>query len=396
MARRDYLFRYRYSKTHPARLNSQPGQGVAPGFRSVTSGFGFVAAMIFLSVMAGTAAGGAIEAQPAEVRGITSPSPFAAAYETVAPAVVRVLGAEEYSTGLIVSADGLILTHNDVVWKNEMSVYFADGRESKAKVLLRDAATKTAVLQLIPPVASSSSAATSAKPASSTAAGRRSWKAAKLGSSKKLAVGAWVGTVAYPVGADAKDESQPSLGVGLLVARGPLKTAMTYGGEWLATDAMMNEASEGGALIDAQGQVVGLLSKPQRNEETNTALNLALPAEVAADLIKRARETPDPAIKEEPGNLAANQGYLGVISSTKATACRINNVVPDSPAAKAGLKVNDVIVRFGKAAIGNYRDLRRELRQTKPGDKIRVAVRRPGEEKEREIEVTLGTIPAKK
>jgi serine protease Do len=352
-------------------------------------------------VLAGLAAGGVIVAQPVAERANPSPSPFAAAYEAVAPAVVRVVGTEEYSTGLIVSPDGLILTHGDVAGRNELSVYFADGREAKAKVLLRDAATKAAVLQLLPagmaPGGSSNSAASSAQAATSAQpAARPSWAAAKLGSSQNLSAGSWVATVAYPRGADAKDESEPSLSVGLLVARGPLKTTLAYGGDWLVTDAMMNEASEGGALVDARGQVVGLLSKPQRNAETNTALNLALPVELAVDLLRRARETPDPPIKEEPGKNLAEIGYLGVKNSAEATACRIVNVIAGSPAEKAGLKMGDVIVRFGKTAISNYLDLRLALRQTSPGDKIRVAVRRQGEEKEREIEVTLGKIPARR
>ncbi len=373
----------RYSNTHFARRNNPPGQSVAPGFC-------FVALCVLLMVALPSSA-----AQP-------SPSPFAAAYEATAPAVVRVVGTEEYSTGLIVSADGLILTHADVADKNELSVYFADGREVKAKMLLRDAATKVAVLQLLPAGTggTSSSAATSARAASSAvapaAAVRPLWAAAKLGTSKNLTAGSWVATVAYPVGADAKDESQPSLGVGLLVARGPLVTTLTYSGDWLVTDAMMNESSEGGALVDAAGRVVGLLSKPQRNAETNTALNLALPVELAADLIRRARATPDAPFKEEGGNEAGKYGYLGIKSSSEAALCRITAVVSGSPAEKAGLKTGDVIVRIGKTVVFNSAGMRRALRQTKPGEKIRVTVRRSGEEKERELEVTLGTIPAAK
>ena len=142
-----------------------------PFKRSVLTGLWVVA---LAGLLAGSAAGaGAIVAKPAAAR--TSPSPFATAYEAVAPALVRVVGSEDYSTGLIVSEDGLILTHGDVIHKNEVTVVFADGREAKAKVLLRDAATMAAVLQLIPAAAtgaggSSTSAATAAMPAKSAAA----------------------------------------------------------------------------------------------------------------------------------------------------------------------------------------------------------------------------------
>jgi S1-C subfamily serine protease len=375
------------------------------------------AALAFLAtpVLAAPLVAGKI-APPAAAK--AAPPPFAVAYAKTKDGVIRIIGERTYATGLIVSEDGFIITHRDAINKNEMQVVFSEGLTVKAKVLLRDDKTNLAVLQILPvategetkapadsPKTPATDAATTEKPAATekpapsekpaVAAAPPKWHPLVLGSSEHLAAGAWVATLAYPLGADMKTETDPSLSAGVLMARGKMPTKLAYDGEWLIIDAMMNEGSEGGALLSADGLVLGILAKPWHNLVTDTALNLALPVEVVAPLLKRARETPDPPIKEGSGVALTGpkNGYLGVRGDPLATECRVGGIVNDGPAEKAGLKTGDIITKFAAEEIGSYEDLIAELKKTKPGDKVKLTIKRDG--KEQQIEVTLGQYPSK-
>lgn len=359
---------------------------------------------------------------------------FEAAFAQVSPAVVRIVNGQRYASGLLVGENGLILTHTGLINKNVLPVYLPDGRHADAKVLLRDKDTELAVLQIIPAEAKSDRDAKDAKEGKTPDApaevkpGDKAPKDAdaKPAPQKKPAAaaptdtkwpyvtfdeseskpGLWVATVAYPIGTDAKQASAPSLSTGLLSTRGKLpvkigtaslpgqeKTSSKsgYEGPLLLTDAMVNAGSEGGALIDSRGRVIGVLCAPQFHKDSGTALNVALPATVVPPLLKRARENPDPPIAEQEFS-GRKHGFLGVIKPADAEACRID-VAPGGPAQKAGLKTGDTIVKVGNKAVATFDDLIAILKDTKPGDKLKIAVTRAGAEKPLEFEVELEKYP---
>jgi len=351
---------------------------------------------------------------------------FEAAFAKVSPAVVRVVNGPRYTSGLLVSEDGLILTHTSLINKNVLPVHLPDGSRADAKVLLRDRDTELAVLQIIPAEAQSGAKAkdaktpetpADAKPADTAQPAPPEKPAAAASTHVKrpyvtfdegeLKPGLWVATVAYPVGTDAKQASAPSLSTGLLSTRGKLpvkigtaslpgqdKTSAKssgYDGPLLLTDAMVNAGSEGGALIDSRGRVIGVLCTPQFHKESGTALNVALPAAVVPPLLKRARENPDPPIAEQEFS-GRKHGFLGVIKPADAEACRID-VAPGGPAQKAGLRTGDTITKVGDKAVASFDDLIAILKDTKPGDKLKITVTRAGAEKPLEFEVELEKYP---
>jgi len=312
---------------------------------------------------------------------------FQAAFEKVAPAVVRIMDSSRYCSGVIVSDDGLVVAHRGPVEKkNEASVLFPDGKKHKAKVLVRDPETQLAVLQLQPEEKDRTAlGGPSSKP---------SWPAAPLGSSASLRVGVWVATVAYPYGADVKNRSEATLSADILAGRTRLGGKSTYKDEVLLTDAAMNAGSEGGALITADGRVVGILLGPERHEAIKIAVNAAVPVEAVPALLKRARENPDPPVAEEAA-ARRTYGFLGVVWSQADPKAIIGELVPEGPAEKAGLQVGDAIVKADDKTIQTFEELIEFLKDTRPGQKVRLTIQRQGAEGEtkKEIEVTLGEYP---
>jgi S1-C subfamily serine protease len=86
-----------------------------------------------------------------------------------------------------------------------------------------------------------------------------------------------------------------------------------------------------------------------------------------------------------------NQPYLGVEADPESEGCKIGKVYPDSPAAKAGLRVNDVVLRFAGKAVGDFDDLRTQVLRTRPGQRVRVEVQRGDETLN--LDVTIGKRP---
>ena len=332
-------------------------------------------------------------------KGDACTDPFHKVYSRVAPGVARIMGHRGTSSALVVSADGLLVTHRRLVKKNVMSVLFTGGRKVEAKVLLRDEKTQLAILQIQPPDSDGETAPAAERPTGADAAEPAhghpaTWTPVPLGSSESLLVGSWTATIAYPYGADLRKRTTPSLSAGLLSARGRLPTKLSYDGALLLTDAAMNRGSEGGALVDAAGRVIGILCEPQYHAATKTALNVALPIEVLPDLIKRARENPDPPIpEEEEASSSRTHGFLGVQGDENAAGCVVRRVIPNGPAAKAGVLPKDTIAKAGDKEIANWDDLVEVLKTTKPGDTVHLTIKRPGTEKPVELDVTLGEYP---
>jgi serine protease Do len=123
------------------------------------------------------------------------------------------------------------------------------------------------------------------------------------------------------------------------------------------------------------GRVVGIHSRIA--EDSPFASSITMNMHVPADVFREAWD-----------DLTLNVAYLGIIADLEATECKIAKVGPDSPAAKAGLKENDVIVKFAGQKIALFRELQREVAKQKPGQRIELEVMR-GEEAHT-LTVTLG------
>jgi Do/DeqQ family serine protease len=272
-------------------------------------------------------------------------------------------------SGVIISTDGFIITNNHVVEEaDEVKVLLNDEREFTAKVIGTDPKTDVAVIKI--------------------EAGNL--PAAILADSAKLRVGDVVFAIGNPLGVGQ------TVTMGIVSATGRRVGILDEVGgyeDFIQTDAAINQGNSGGALIDARGRLVGINSAIISTSQGNIGIGFAIPVNLASSIMHSLIDT---------GTVA--RGYLGV--STDAITAEmaesfglkpdqkgviITDLNPvDGPAAKAGLKREDVIIAVDDKAVGTRDDLRMIIAQTPPDTKITVKFLRDG--KPQTKEVTLGKL----
>jgi Do/DeqQ family serine protease len=272
---------------------------------------------------------------------------------------------EGLGSGVIVTANGYILTNNHVVeGADELKVSLADDREFVAKVIGADPKTDIAVVKIeadkLPVVT--------------------------LADSDKLRVGDVVFAVGNPL-----DVGQ-TVTMGIVSAKNRnVKILEDVGGyeDYIQTDAAINMGNSGGALIDARGRLIGINSAILSPSRGNIGIGFAIPINLASSIMKSLIET---------GTVA--RGYLGVSTETvtpdvaeqlglarETKGVVITDIVPDSAADRGGLKRSDVVLGVNGHAVSTLDELRLLIAQMAPGSTVKVRVMRDA--KERTIEVTL-------
>jgi serine protease Do len=269
---------------------------------------------------------------------------------------------EASGSGVIISADGYIVTNNHVVQDaDEVSVILNDKRSYKAKVISTDPSTDIAVIQV---------------------------KATNLpflnfGDSDAIRVGEWVLAVGNPFNLES------TVTAGIVSAKGrqniidrdkdvnPLES-------FIQTDAAVNPGNSGGALVNLKGELIGINTAIYSRTGQFAGYSFAVPVgivkKVAADLIKY-------------GNV--QRGYLGVNISevnskiVEEKGLKVNDGVyvggfpaGGSAAQSAGLKVNDVIVKIDGVPTGSQSKLMELVGRKRPGETVVVTVNRDGEIKD--------------
>jgi len=274
-------------------------------------------------------------------------------------------------SGVIVSTNGYILTNNHVVAdSDELKVALNDGREFVAKVIGTDEKSDVAVIKIEAdglPVAT-------------------------LADSDKLRVGDVVFAVGNPLGVG----QTVTMGIVSATGRnnlGILNNEQGVGYEnFIQTDAAINQGNSGGALIDAKGRLVGINTAIISPSRGNIGIGFSIPVNQAAAIMNSLVATG----KVQRGYLGvAGQNLdpklaesLGLPISTKGVA--VSDIVKDSPAAKAGLKRSDIIVKVDGRDVDSQFALRLIVSQFMPGTEINVTVLRDG--KERTLKVKLGSL----
>ena len=276
---------------------------------------------------------------------------------------------EGLGSGVIVSTNGYILTNNHVVADaDELKVLLADGREFVAKLIGTDEKTDVAVIKIdaegLPP--------------------------ATLADSDKLRVGDVVFAVGNPLGVG----QTVTMGIISATGRNSLGLLENVGGyeNFIQTDAAINQGNSGGALIDAKGRLVGINTAIISPSRGNIGIGFSIPVNQAAAVMNSLIATG----KVQRGYLGVSgqnldpklAESLGVDRDTKGVA--ISDVVEDSPAAKAGLKRSDIIVKVNGRVVDSQFALRLNVSQLVPGTEVDVTVIRDG--KERNVKVKLGSL----
>jgi serine protease Do len=277
-------------------------------------------------------------------------------------------------SGVIVSADGYILTANHVVeGADTVKVALASGeKQFDARIIGTDPPTDIAVLKI---------------------EDGKSLPAIALADSDKLEVGDVVLAVGNPFAVG----QTVTLGIISALGRGGL--GITGYEDFIQTDAAINPGNSGGALVDAQGRLVGINTAIVSRNGGYQGVGFAVPVNLA-------RFAMDSLIREGK----VTRGHLGVSPQTLSpslarsfglpedtTGVLVAEVSGNSPAEKAGLKDGDIIVEMNGRKLANRRSLQLLVAQTPPGTKVNLRVlhtrlgHKPTEET---LAATLGELPA--
>ena len=266
-------------------------------------------------------------------------------------------------TGFVVDGQGHIVTASHVVdGASSITVKFSDGTARKATVTGKDDATDVAVLKVDP-------SGLSLHPMA-------------LASSASLDVGQSVAAIGDPFG------YARSISTGIV--SGVDRTISAPNGFTVAhavqTDAALNPGNSGGPLLNAKGEVVGIVDQiaTNGNADQSSGVGFAVPI----DLVKSQLSTLEAGQKVQ-------HAYIGVATSdapNQTGGAAIGQVTAGGPAAAAGIKAGDVITKLGSASVNTSSDLVAAIAGHHPGDKVQVTVRRGSSTIQRTV--TLGTQPA--
>ncbi len=266
-------------------------------------------------------------------------------------------------SGFIIDKKGLILTNNHVV-ENAVAirVKLDDGRTFDAKVLGRDPLTDVALLKLSGKV--------------------DDLPVAKLGDSNALRVGDWVVAIGNPFGLAS------SVSVGIVSAKARDIGASRYD-EFIQTDAAINPGNSGGPLFNMSGEVVGINTAIIG---IGTGIGFAVPSNLAKALVPQL---------EKHGEVT--RGWLGIgiqdltaeiakglnVPATQGAVITLVN--PGSPAQKAGLQVDDVVVAVDGEKVASGGALSRTIALKRPDSTVTLSLFR--RDKPMELKAKLGTRP---
>jgi len=270
-------------------------------------------------------------------------------------------------SGVIVRADNkgvYVLTNNHVVRsRDKFVITLQDKSEHPATLVGTDVMTDLAVLKMEP---------------SRTLPTRY---VATLGDSSRVRVGQWAIAIGSPLSYDQ------TLTVGVISAKGrSLQGGNNNGSQYtdlIQTDAAINPGNSGGPLVNIDGEVVGInvAIASAGGAAGNIGIGFAIPINTAKTVVSQLIDT---------GKVT--RGWLGIQTSEGnrelSPALRelygveggalVEDVVPDSPAAKAGLQTADVITKFGNEPINSFGDLQRMVGTTRPNTRVTLTVMRDG------------------
>lgn len=272
---------------------------------------------------------------------------------------------EAKGSGVVIDSKGVILTNNHVVeGAEEILVRLSDGREFLATEVKSDAKSDVAVVKIdaddLTPIA--------------------------VGDSEAAQVGDWVLAIGSPFGLDT------TVTAGIISAkhRGP---NISDREDFIQTDAAINPGNSGGPLVNLNGQLIGINTAISSRGGGNDGVGFAIPVNmakwVAGQLLEKGK---------------VERSYLGVGIQPLTSALAeqfgakvghgvvVNNVFPDTPGAKAGLKPGDVIVKVQGQEVGSPQQLQGLVERLPAGKPYEFVVMRDG--KPMDLNVAVAAMPA--
>jgi len=312
-------------------------------------------------------------------------TPLSHVIEEAWPKLVKIYGAggyqglENYQSGVLISADGHVLTAlTHVLDTDYLVAVLDDGRRFDATLVGADPRREIALLKI---------------PADNL-------EHYKLTDAPQAPAGTLVLALSNAFGVATGDEPA-SVQHGTIATRAPLDARRgrfdtPYTGTVYVLDVTTNNPSAaGGALIDHSGRLLGLLGKELRNASNNTWLNYALPIDdlrlsaraILAGEDLNAEEAAEEAVPDHPLNPSA-LGLIMLPEVLQRTPPYIEAVRDDSPAATAGLRADDLVVTLNDRLVQSLAELSERLAKFEVDQPVRMTVLRGGDVPEL-IEVTL-------
>lgn len=281
-------------------------------------------------------------------------------------------------SGIIVSADGYVLTNNHVIDNaSKVEVTLADNAKYPAKIVGTDPATDIAVIKIERASAGGNGESQSAA----------SFPHAALGDSDAVRVGQWVVAIGNPFGLNQ------TVTAGIVSAKnrvqnGPGQLQDVQYQDFIQTDAAINKGNSGGPLINLRGEVIGINSAIIG--PANVGIGFAIPTNMA----KGVMDSLIASGKVERGYLGINlQALTDEVAKYHELSGKngavVTEVGPGTPAEQAGLKVGDIITRFQGRPVTNDQTLRNAIAAAGPGKKVEFELFREG--KKQTVEATLGS-----
>jgi serine protease Do len=261
----------------------------------------------------------------------------------------REYGQRNTGSGVLLHPDGYIVTNEHVVSDTEMiQVRLSSGKQYRAEVIGKDPKTDLALIKIRP---------------------EAPLPVVPMGDSDRLEVGDWVLAIGNPFGFDHSVTAGIVSGKGRVLGSGPYD-------DYIQTDAAINPGNSGGPLFNLRGEVVGITTAIIPRSQFGFAIPSNQAKRVLLQLKERGKVT---------------RGWLGVVvqqvtSSAadslhlkEAQGALVSEVLAESPAAQAGIRRGDVILRFGGKAVKEVRDLPRLVAETPVGSETEVGIQRDGQ-----------------
>ena len=258
-------------------------------------------------------------------------------------------------TGVIYSADGLIVTNNHVVQgADELQVTLHDGRELEAQLVGTDPETDLAVIRV----------------------SDRSLTPATFTGGDEIDVGEWVLAIGTPFGLSQ------TVTAGIISAKNRDSVGLSAFEDYLQTDAAINPGNSGGPLVDLDGHIVGINSAIASEDGRFAGVGFAIPTAMVRSV----------AVSLSGGDLV-KRGFMGVnlddADEAGAGGVVIVSVVRGGPAARAGLQPGDMVVKFNGAAVTSRVQLMRSIAGCAPDSTVEVEVVRGGTPVRTQVSLSL-------
>ncbi|MCD6393861.1 MAG: DegQ family serine endoprotease [Planctomycetes bacterium] len=269
-------------------------------------------------------------------------------------------------SGFIISSDGYILTNNHVVGgADKIVVTLQDGKEfDDAKIIGTDPKSDVALIKI----------------------DAEDLPVIELGDSDALDIGEWVIAVGSPFGLQA------TVTVGVVSAKSRGVGLAEYE-DFIQTDAAINPGNSGGPLLNIDGEAIGLNTAIFSQSGGYMGIGFAIPSNLAKGVAEQLKKS---------GKVT--RGYLGIVMHPEKITPElaeafglkdnkgvlITEVVPDSPADKAGLKRRDVILEMNGDVVEDWQLFRNHVAMLDPGTKVSLTVFR--DSKKKEIDVKIGSL----